>query len=432
MSAKGYLASLALSSAVAISFVATTNGQSTRVRDAAAPLFLGVAGASNTTPSLFSVGQTVVVVWTAATEGKSNIYLAVSNDGGAKFSAPVRVNDQDGDAGATPEQPPRVVISGSGTARNFTVLWSKRDTGPMETRRDTIRIARSTDGGRTFSPARFTHDQSLSGARGWEALTVGANGAVHAVWLDGREASKKIAAMSHNGTPHKGQPPQEIYYGTLAADGRMIETKIADEVCFCCKTSVAVDSRGAVYAAWRHVFPGSMRDIAFAKSIDGGRHFSQLVRVSEDNWELNGCPEDGPSLAVDPSGTIHIAWATVVNEGEPLKALFYATSRDGKVFSPRTRIPATPGATPGHPQLALTSDGGVRIVFDETTGGVRRVSLARVSRGNGIQAPEVLSGDEAASHPVIVQTTPGALLVAWTSRPVTPANTSTIRLSRVK
>jgi len=415
-----------------MSFVATPSGQSARVAGAAPPQTLGVPGASNTTPSLFALGRTALVVWTAAREGKSNIYLAVSRDGGVKFSAPVRVNDREGDAGATPEQPPRVVISGTGSDATITVMWSKRDTGPMDTRRDTIQTARSTDGGRTFSPARFTHDTSLSGARGWQALTPGANGAVHAVWLDGREANQKIAAMSHSGTPHKGQPPQEVYHGTLTADGRMMETRIAEDVCFCCKTAVAVDARGAVYAAWRHVFPGSMRDIAFAKSVDGGRHFSTLVRVSKDDWELNGCPEDGPSLAVDASGVVHIAWSTVVNGGEPEKALFYATSSDGRIFSPRVRIATGRSSTPGHPQLTLTSNGSPRIVFDETTGGVRRVSLARVARGGEVQPPEVLSGDEAASHPVIVQTTPGELLVAWASRSGAPADGSTIRLRRVK
>src|SRR5215203_1031914 len=246
----GCRASLVVWAAISMSFVATPSGQSARVAGAAPPQTLGVPGASNTTPSLFALGRTALVVWTAAREGKSNIYLAVSRDGGVKFSAPVRVNDREGDAGATPEQPPRVVISGTGSDATITVMWSKRDTGPMDTRRDTIQTARSTDGGRTFSPARFTHDTSLSGARGWQALTPGANGAVHAVWLDGREANQKIAAMSHSGTPHKGQPPQEVYHGTLTADGRMMETRIAEDVCFCCKTAVAVDARGAVYAAW--------------------------------------------------------------------------------------------------------------------------------------------------------------------------------------
>jgi hypothetical protein len=394
------------------------------------PQTLAVPGAANTTPSLAVSGRTVAAVWTATTDGKTNVYLAISNDDGRTFSSPGRVNDEEGDAGATNEQPPRVVISGPGTARTLTVMWSKRDPGPQDTRRDILRMARSTDGGRTFTPARFTHDSSFSGARGWQALTAGANGVVHAVWLDGREAGNKIAARAHTGAAHKGQPPQEVYHGTLGSDGKMIETRIAEDVCFCCKTTIAVDSGTGVYAAWRHIFPGSMRDIAFAKSTDGGRHFSPLVRVSEDKWELNGCPEDGPSLAVDPSGTIHIAWSTVVNDNEPYKAVFYSTSRDGKVFSPRARVPTTRLTTPGHPQLVLLPNGRAAIAFDEVTGGMRRVSLARVLPNGVPQSPELLSGDESASNPVAIHTTSGELLVAWTSRSGTSAP-PTIRLKRV-
>lgn len=138
---------------VGFNAAATVDGQSIGAQKSAAVQTLGVQGASNSTPSLTAAGRTVAVVWTAAKEGVSNVYLAVSTDGGATFSAPRRVNDQDGDAGATNEQPPRVVITGSGAASVFTVLWSKRDPGPQQTRRDVIRIARSTDGAYLFAGA---------------------------------------------------------------------------------------------------------------------------------------------------------------------------------------------------------------------------------------------------------------------------------------
>jgi hypothetical protein len=264
-------------------------------------------------------------------------------------------------------------------------------------------------------------------------LTVAPDGSLHAVWLDGRHAEQKIAdTAKHTGMQHKGQPPQEVYHGTLLPDGRMTETLIASDVCFCCKTATAVDAGGTVYAAWRHIFPGSIRDIAFAKSSDGGRHFSQLVRVSEDKWEIDGCPEDGPSIAVDRSGTVHIVWATVVAEGEPQKAIFYATSRDGKAFAPRARIPTTGNTTPGHPQLVVTPDGAAAIVFDEVVGGVRRVSLARKPRDGAFQSPEILSGTASASFPVMVRSGAADLLVAWTSRSAGPSpDLSQISLKRL-
>jgi len=376
----------------------------------------------------------VAAAWTATTNGATNVYVAMSSDGGATFSTPRRVNDQDGDAGATNEQPPRAVITGSAAALSVTVVWSKRDPGPQETRRDVVRIARSTDGGHTFTPARFIHDPAFLGARGWESLASGPDGAVHAVWLDGRDADKKIAeSANRTGSVPKGQPPQAIYHAILAADGRIVESLIASDVCFCCKTAVAVDQRGIVYAAWRHIFPGSMRDIAFAASTTGDGHFSPLVRVSEDKWELNGCPEDGPSIAVDQSGTIHIVWATLVDEGEPRKALFYATSHDGKTFSPRTRVPSAARSTPGHPQL-ISADGGAVLVWDDVLDGLRRVSMTHVSRTSAFQPTQLLSGaDESASYPMITRSGANSLLVAWTSRAPSgeSSDLSVIKLKRL-
>ena len=436
MNTKSRAALITLGIAVAaLSAEPRISSQSNRAIESVPAQTLAVSGAANATPSLAALGQTVAAVWTAAKDGATNVYLAVSSDGGATFSVPRRVNDQDGDAGATNEQPPRVVISGSGTERRLTVVWSKRDAGSQQTRRDIVRMAQSTDGGRTFTPARFIHDPAFTGARGWESLTAGANGAVHAVWLDGRDADKKIAeSAKQTGTVPKGQPPQAIYHGTVSVDGHIVESVIASDVCFCCKTAVAVDTRGVVYAAWRHIFPGSMRDIAFATSNDGGRQFGPFVRVSEDKWELNGCPEDGPSIAVDQTGTIYIVWATVVNEGEPRKALFYATSRDGKRFSPRARVPAGAATTPGHPQLTLTPDNGAALVWDETVNGLRRVSLSRVSRTGVFQPPQTLSGDESASYPVITRAGADGLLVAWTSRSSTgkSLDPSVIRLKRLQ
>jgi hypothetical protein len=413
----------------------STAGQSARdARPASPQMTLGVAGAVNATPSLAVNGRDIAAVWTASRDGVANVFVSTSADAGVTFSEPRRVNDVDGDATANNEQPPRVAISRSGSTRAITVVWSKRNEGPQRTRRDAIRMARSVDGGRTFAPAAFAHDSALSGARGWESLTVSADGRVHAVWLDGRDAERKMAEAAHSGVAHKGQPPQDIYHGTIAPDGRIAESVIATGVCFCCKTAVAVGARGEVYAAWRHIFPGSMRDIAFAKSSDGGRRFDPFVRVSEDKWELNGCPEDGPTLAVDQAGMLHIAWATVVNEGEPQKALFYATSRDGKTFSPRVRLRVAAEAMPGHPQLALTSDGGAAIAWDEVVVGVRRVALTRVSRAGAFEPVQILSGDEAASNPVIV-ISEGNVLVAWTSRASaakSAADPSVIKIRRLR
>ena len=133
----------------------------------------------------------------------------------------------------TTNSPRESPCQGRVATRTLTVLWSKRNEGPQRTRRDAIRMARSVDGGRTFAPAAFTHDSALSGARGWESLIAEPGGRVHA-----RVASMAVTqngqiaeAAAHSGMAHKGQPPQDVYHGTITADGRVVESVIATGVC---------------------------------------------------------------------------------------------------------------------------------------------------------------------------------------------------------
>jgi hypothetical protein len=191
---------------------------------------------------------------------------------------------------------------------------------------------------------------------------------------------------------------------------------IAPGVCYCCKTSVAAGADGSIVAAWRHVYPGSIRDIALTKSSDGGRTFAPPVRVSEDNWVLNGCPENGPAVALDQSSAIHIVWPTVVRDsaGVETLALFYATSRDGRQFTKRQQLPTAGAAR--HPQIAVEPAGWITVTWDEQLKGGRRVVIARgrVGYREPVRFTRESVTEEAGTYPVVASLPDGAL-VAWTS-----------------
>ena len=165
-----------------------------------------------------------------------DVFAAVSEDGGATFSEPHRVNDRPGDVSSNAEQPPRVAVSES----VITIIWPSRLDGTTD-----IRMARSTDGGRTYSPALTLHSSSLTGARGWQSLTTGRDGSVHAVWLDGRDADPAMKhrpqrAAKDGGHAHAGDPRQDVYHAVVTSDGSFVESHVARNVCFCCKTAVGV------------------------------------------------------------------------------------------------------------------------------------------------------------------------------------------------
>jgi hypothetical protein len=202
-------------------------------------------------------------------------------------------------------------------------------------------------------------------------------------------------------------------------------------VCYCCKTALVAGGDGAIYAAWRHVYPGNLRDMAVTVSRDGGRTFAPPVRVSEDKWMLEGCPDDGPSMAVDASNRVHLLWPTLVagdKNAEPTIGIFYATSADGRRFTARLRLPTE--GTPHHPRLAVSADGTLTAAWDEVVNRSRRVVVARAATdvsGAPRFRREVLSSSAPGLYPVLTAVR-DAVVTAWTSGTV--STDSTIQVIR--
>jgi hypothetical protein len=93
---------------------------------------------------------------------------------------------------------------------------------------------------------------------------------------------------------------------------------------------------------------------------------------------LEGCPDDGPAMRVDPKGRIHIVWPAVVTErGSQVKALFHTVSTDGQAFLPRTRIPTEGQAN--HPQLAVAANGSLALAWDESGSAPERLCTVEQS-----------------------------------------------------
>jgi hypothetical protein len=380
---------------------------------AAAPVVrLGIDGAHNANVSVAAAGFGVVVTWAARGSTSTDVYAAFSRDGGASFNAPIRVNDVPGDVRASGEQAPRVAIGGG-----VHVAWSSRS---GET--PVIRAASAPGPDHAFQPAISVHPDKLRGIRGWTSLAVDPRGAVHVAWLDGRGAAE--AAPTH------ATPRQDLYQAVRGPDGALREARVATDVCFCCKTAVAAGPDDAVYVAWRHIYPGSLRDIAVARSDDGGRTFGAPVRLSEDGWVLDGCPDDGPSLATGAAKVLHVAWPTQVSE-QTGKGIFYSYSTDGgRTFAPRLRLDEAGNAA--HPQIAA-AEGRVFVVWDEAAGGgARRIRMRSIDAASGASAgpalrPVATLGTGVTTTYPAVAAVPGGAVVVWTE---TSGSRSTVVVAR--
>ncbi len=241
-------------------------------------------------------------VWVAYAQpagNQSQVVLQRSDDGGAGWLSPVRVNAAPEPVAAEGESRPKLALGPGGEIYvSWTSPTSAKFTGD-------IRFARSLDGGKTWSaPTVVHHDRQLITHR-FESLIVDPNGRLWVAWVDKRDL--KVAEEA--GRPYRGAA---IYYAH--SDDRGVtwsaDRKLADSSCECCRIALAVDQQGRVAAMWRHVFEPNERDHAFALL---GASQPKVERATLDRWRIDACPHHGPSLAFGPDGTRHAVWFSQVD-----------------------------------------------------------------------------------------------------------------------
>ena len=276
----------------------------------------------------------------------SNVLLRHTTDG-VNFSAPVRVNDRVGDATVRNENPPKVSI---GLKGEVYVCWANE----REKWKGNIRFARSTDGGKTFSPALTLNSDGAGAPVGhaFQSITVDKQGRIYIAWIDERNKQKEDRGA-------------EIWLASSTDQGKTFtgDQRILTDVCECCRSNLQIDAAGNLYLAYRTVpRTGAMyRDIVIARSRDGGKTFVPTV-VSRDKWEINGCPVAGPSLSVGSTDRLTVIWFM---GGADKPGLYYATSSDHGTSYTSRRWLDQQQRIGKHTHTAAAQNGRVFAVWDD-------------------------------------------------------------------
>jgi hypothetical protein len=333
-----------------------------------------------------------VLTWVETRDGESNVYLVRVAATGEGLSDPVRVNSVPGDASTHEQAPPQAAVGPGGEVY---VVWQK--SRPIEGRRydaSDLRFSWSTDAGATFAPALTVNDDAggRPSSHTFHNIAVAPDGRVYVSWLDGREQDRVRAEMAASGGQgaHAGHgahgapgalPGSDIRVAswTPGAAAFTPATVVDGNVCPCCRTSLAVGADGTVYVGWRKVFEGNVRDVVVARSTNGGRTFGTPVPVHRDGWVFEGCPHAGPSLAIDASGRLFVAWYTGL---EGSAGVFFAVSEPGDLsFGPPAPLLADAWVPPAIVSLAPAPHGGVWAAWDDRRGETRFVRAAFLDGG---------------------------------------------------
>jgi hypothetical protein len=138
--------------------------------------------------------------------------------------------------------------------------------------------------------------------------------------------------------------------------------------------------------------------------------------VAEDNWQINGCPHSGPSLAT-LGAKLFIAWRTVTGNRSRLHLAW--SSDNGAHFS--TKVDAdTNLADANHPRLARIED-TLGLVFQareasaQSGWGKFDVYFRQIDK-NGELSPlqRISHAVGSATYPTLLFERPDHLFVAWT------------------
>ena len=243
-----------------------------------------------------------------------------------------------------------------------------------------VNIAQSKDSGRSWANPIVPHRDNTLTEHGFVSLIPLVDGRLGAVWLDGR--NMKDAKETDEHTPSSGS--MTLRYATIDASGNLSdESELDERVCECCQTSAATTSAGPI-VVYRDRSQTEVRDIYIVRLVNGAWTAPQPVFA--DNWQINGCPVNGPSVAAEGK-RVAVAWFTGAANTSHVKLAF---SQDaGATFAQPVQV--DDGETVGRVDTVLLPDGSALVCWmsGNTDGGA--IKVRRVQADSKVGPPAVIA-----------------------------------------
>jgi hypothetical protein len=315
-------------------------------------------------PSLTSTADGLLLTWLEPGPAGHALRISRFRDGG--WASPVTIAAGK-DFFANWADFPAVAQAPDGS---LTAHWLAK-TG-TETYAYGIFLARSTDRGATWTPTGLLHSDRLPAEHGFVSWIPDGT-ALRAVWLDGRETAK--------------EGPMTLRSGIAGKAGT--EEVLDARVCDCCQTDAALAADGPV-VAYRDRSDKEIRDIYVIRKTAAG--WSTPAPVHHDNWEIPGCPVNGPAIAA-AGKRVAVAWFTAAAPEGPRVQLAFSED-GGQSFGPPVLID---GEKPlGRVDLQLDAQGDAIVSWLAFQEKGAAVCLRRVSPKGAAGAPVTIAATSAA------------------------------------
>ncbi|MEZ4859032.1 MAG: hypothetical protein R2781_09500 [Flavobacteriaceae bacterium] len=258
------------------------------------------------------------------------------------------------------------------------------------------------DSTKTWKKNFILHNDGTQSEHGFVSMQPYGSNAFFVAWLDGRNT-----VGGHDKHNDHGEGSMTLRGAIVFEDGTIdYDTLLDEKVCDCCNTASAIGPNDELIVAYRDRSDEEIRDIAL-KRWDKNAGWLPEIHVGNDQWNIAGCPVNGP--AVDTfENSVAVAWFTGVND-------------EGKVqvtFSPdyKNAIRIDAGNATGRVDLEMLSETEAAVLWMEPKGEDEVIQLVKVNSKGTKNKPITISKTDAARASGFPQLEKvgDTLYVAWT------------------
>jgi hypothetical protein len=277
-----------------------------------------------------------------------------------------------------------------------------------------IKVTASADGGQTWMKPFALNDDGKEAEHGFTSF-VPYKENFFVSWLDGRNT----ILMEMDGHHHDSHPSMSLRGAILSNKGEKLkEWELDNKTCDCCNTSSAITIQGPV-VVYRDRSDKELRDISIVRLVNGTWTPPQIIY--EDNWEINGCPVNGPRVIAQDKN-VAVAWFSMPNQEAQVKVVF--SDDAAETFSKPIRVDK--GKPIGRVDLEWLDDDAVFVLWIENSS----IIGARVERDGVVWSTTLSSSSEARSSgfPQVTRVSKNQLVLAWTDDQTKQVKTAIINL----
>tara|TARA_B100001750_G_scaffold248548_1_gene280956 strand:- start:5486 stop:6508 length:1023 start_codon:yes stop_codon:yes gene_type:complete len=211
------------------------------------------------------------------------------------------------------------------------------------------------------------HNDSTFSEHGFVSITSYKNGFL-STWLDGRNTTSSKEQYGH------ASGPMSLRSAIINSEGEIIdESEIDNMVCDCCQTSLTVSDNIPI-VVYRDRSKNEIRDISVSRFINSS--WTNSYSLNDDNWKINGCPVNGPSIESKGKDVV-VAWFSAA-DGNPQVSLKFSNNQ-GKSFGKKILINDLNNIPLGRVDLDFIDQKSVVVSWLSTNKGVGSINLRKIN-----------------------------------------------------